>query len=176
MSRAINKLKVLSALASVNRKAALFIAAVGLFFLSSVLFLGAAESKLAKKKAALSSFESMKAEYERSLSDVGVFREKLASGMPASALEAVQAAAEQAGIKKKIGQLKPFEVGPARGFRQSGAEVRLEGVDIGQLVTFLYGLEKGKFALITDELRMKASFENPDALEVRARIRLIARE
>lgn len=119
----------------------------------------------------------MRAEYEKGLQSAGVLREKLASaGSSASVLDAVQSAAAEAGVKKNISRLKPFEVNPARGFRQGGAEVVLEGVNIGQAVSFLYGLEKGKAALVTDELKMKSSFENPDILEVRARIRLISKE
>lgn len=169
-------MRSIPALISRNRKAALFFLIVILFFFSSAVFLGAGESRLAKKKAAASSFESMMAEYWKGVARTGGLREKLQTGGPSSALDAVQAASSEAGIKKKISQLKPFEVSPVRGFRQSGAEVVLEGMDIAQVVSFLYGLEKGKGALLTDELKMKSSFEDPDRMEVRARIRLVSLE
>lgn len=177
MREAIQILKRLPALVSQNRKTALFLGAVVLFFISSTLFLSSAESRLARKKAAFSSFQSMTTEYERGLVEAGSLREKLESaGAAPSAFDALQAVAAEAGVKKHIGQLKPFEAAPVRGYRQSGAEAALEGLDIGQAVSFLYGLEKAKAALIIDELKMKSSFEDPDKLELRARVRLVSKE
>lgn len=176
MIEALRIVKGIPALISRNRKAALFLGAVVLFFVSSALVLANAESRLARKKAAFSSFESMIAEYEKSLAEAGSLRDKLESAGAQSAFDAVQAVAAEAGVKKKISQLKPFEVNPVRGYKQSGAEAALEGLDIGQAVSFLYGLEKARAALLVDELKMKSSFEDPDKFELRARVRLVSRE
>lgn len=161
---------------SENRKAAVFFAVIGVFFFLSLIFLGGAEARLAKKRAALASFEAMRIEYAKGLFETGAFRDRLEAPGASSALDAVQAAVSDSGIRKNISQLKPFEPAPVKGYRQSGAELRVEGVDIGQVVQFLYRLENGSRALLTDEFQMKSSFEDPDKLEVRARVRLVSRE
>lgn len=177
MSKVLAFLESALSAISENRKAAVFFAACGLFFIASVIFLGGAEARLAKKRSALASFEAMRAEYVKGLSEAGAFRDRLEASIGnASALDAVQAAAIDSGIRKNISQLKPFEPAPVKGYRQSGAELKAEGVDIGQVVQFLYRLENGGRTLLTDEFQMKSSFEDPDKLEVRARIRLVSRE
>lgn len=176
MNRVVRLLENALSVISENRKTAFFFAACGLFFIASVILLGGAEARLAKKRAALASFEAMRIEYAKGLSETGAFRDKLEATGPTSALDAVQAAAIDSGIRKNISQLKPFEPTQVKGYRQSGAELKAEGVDIGQVVQFLYRLENGSRALLTDEFQMKSSFEDPDKLEVRARIRLVSRE
>lgn len=159
-----------------NRKAAIFFAACALFMLFSAVLLGGAEAKLSRKRLSFASFEAMRAEYAKGVRETGAFRERLLAGSSASALDQVQSAAAEAGLRKNIGQLKPFEPASAKGFRQSGAEVTIEGALIAQAVTFLYNLENGGGALLIDEFQMKSSFEDPDRLEVRARVRLLSRE
>ncbi len=177
MNRVREILNRVLALISANRVLSVFFGACALFFIASALFLVNGEASLAKKKAALASFEAMRAEYAGALAVAGPLREKLeAKGGPASAMDSVQAAAASAGISKKIGQLKPFEPVAIKGWRQSGVELSLEGVDIGQAVYFLYRLENSPGAVVVDEFQMKSSFEDPDALEVAARIRAVAKE
>lgn len=177
MSKLLSLLEGAMNAVSANRKAAVFFAVIGALFITSLIFLWAAEARLAKKRAALASFVAMRAEYASGLSEAGAFRDRLEEAIgPASALDAVQAAAVDSGIRKNISQLKPFEPQPVKGYRQSGAEMKAEGADIGQVVSFLYRLENGSRALVTDEFQMKSSFEDPDKLEVRARIRLVSRE
>lgn len=160
-----------------NRRASVIVAACVLFFVGSVFFLAKGEAALAKKRAALASFEKMRAEYAVALSAAGPLREKFeAKDAALSAMDAVQSAAASAGISKAIAQLKPFEPAAMKGWKQSGAELKLEGVDIGRAVYFLYSLESSPAAVVVDEFRMKSSFENPDALSVTASVRSIARE
>ena len=176
MNRAVRLFESALSVISENRKAAVFFAVIIALFFSSLIFLGGAQGRLAKKRAALASFEAMKAEYAKGLFETGAFRDRLEASGTSSALDAVQAAASDSSIKKNISQLKPFEPAPVKGYRQSGAELKAEGVDIGQVVQFLYRLENGGRALLLDEFQMKSSFEDPDKLEVRARIRLVSRE
>lgn len=176
MNRAMRLFESALSAISENRKTAVFFAVVVVFFFSSLILLGGAQGRLAKKRAALASFEAMRTEYAKGLSEAGAFRDRLEASGVSSALDAVQAAASDSGIRKNISQLKPFEPAPVKGYRQSGAELKAEGVDIGQVVQFLYRLENGSRALLTDEFQMKSSFEDPDKLEVRARIRLVSRE
>lgn len=176
MTRIRSLIERAAASANANRKAAIFFAACVLFMVFSAVLLGGAETKLSRKRAYLASFQTMRAEYAKGAAEIGGLREKLLSGSAASALDQVQSAASEAGVSKSISQLKPFEPPPAKGFRQSGAEVKMEGVGIGQAVTFLYRLENGGGALLIDELQMKSSFEDPDRFELRARARLLSRE
>lgn len=160
-----------------RRAAAAVVGACALFFIASLVLLSRAGTGLERKRAALASFESMAAEYSKAVAAAGPARERLlADGKLSSALDLVQAAAEAAGVKGRIASLKPFEAAPARGFRQSGAEVVLEGVDIGQVVSFFRALERAGGAVVADEMKMKSSFEDPDRMELRARVRLVAKE
>lgn len=161
---------------SVNRRLAVFVAACAVFFIASAAFVVSGERELAKKRAALASFEAMRARYIDSISSAGPLREKLSFAEAASAMDAVQSAASSSGIEKKIRQLKPFEPAALKGWAQSGAEVRFESVDIGRVVQFLHRLENAPGALVVDEFTMKASFEDPDLLEVTATVRAVAKE
>lgn len=177
MSRITEMFDGALAVISANRKLAAYFGACALFFIASALFLANNEAALAKKKAALASFESMRTEYAKALAEAGPLKEKLeAKGQSSSAMDAVQAAASSSGIGKKIGSLKPFEPVAIKGYRQSGVELKLEGVDIGHAVYFLYRIENSPGAIVIDEFQMKSSFENPDALELRASVRSVARE
>lgn len=162
---------------SANRRLAVFVAVCALFFIASAVFVVNGEKELARKKAALSSFEAMRERYLDSISLAGPLREKLASGAAGeTAMDAVQSAASESGMGKKIRNLKPFEPAAMKGWKQSGAEVRLEGVDIGRVVQFLHRLENSPGALVVDDFSMKASFEDPDQLEVTATVRALAKE
>jgi hypothetical protein len=176
VNRAVRLFESALSAISENRKTAVFCTVILVFFFSSLIFLGGAERRLAKKRAALASFETMRIEYAKGIFETGAFRDRLGSNGAGSALDAVQAAAIDSGIRKNISQLKPFEPAPVKGYRQNGAELKAEGVDIGQVVQFLYRLENGSRALLTDEFQMKSSFEDPNKLEVRARIRFVSRE
>jgi len=161
---------------SANRRIAAFVAACAVFFIASAAFVASGERELAKKRAALSSFEAMRERYLDSISSGGPLREKLSAADAGSAMDAVQSAASSSAIEKKIRQLKPFEPAAMKGWAQTGAQVRLEGVDIGRVVQFLYRLENSPGALVVDEFTMKASFEDPDMLEVTATVRAVAKE
>ncbi len=173
------RMRIDSAIAFVasNRRAVLIAAALCLFFFSSLYAVQSAESRLSKKRAALDAFNRMKAEYVSGLSGIGGLRDRLgATGKTGSAFEAVQAVATETALRGNISQLKPYDPRPMAGYRQSGVEIVMEGVDIGQAVNFLQGLEESGQLLLTEEFSMNASFESPDRLDVKARVRLVSRQ
>lgn len=176
MSRARDTYDAIAAAVSSNRRLAVFAAACAVFFIASAAFVVSGERELAKKRAAFASFEAMKKRYLDSISSAGPLREKLSFAEAASAMDAVQSAASSSGIEKKIRQLKPFEPVAVKGWAQSGAQVRLESINIGRVVQFLHRLENSPGALVVDEFTMKASFEDPDLLEVTATVRAVVKE
>lgn len=170
-------LDMASGFVSSNRKQALFMALACAFFFVTFFSLNAFESKLSKKKAGLERFERMRAEYAAGLAETDRLGKRLdAPGSPASALDALQSIAAGTAIKKNISQMKPYDAGQIPGFRQSGVELTIEGADIGQVVNFLQDIENSPQVILMDEFSMRPSFEDRNRLEIRARVRLVARD
>jgi general secretion pathway protein M len=83
-----------------------------------------------------------------------------------SAIAVVEEIGAMVGVKERITSLKPLARVAEMGFTVSGVEVRIERMDLNQLVNFLYLIENHRTLLVIKEFRLKSRFEDPDYLDV----------
>jgi hypothetical protein len=117
---------------------------------------------------------SMKADYIGKKAVLDRFAQRAAdSGVsPVSAIEEI---AKRTGIKERVASVKPLEEVSSPGYTDKPVEVRLEAVDLNQLVNFIYHGEAGPALMVVRELSMKSRFENPDLLDVTMKVSLVTK-
>lgn len=150
-----------------------------LFLLSGNIVLkkyrGLEKSILAKKKEMLN-FVKLKEEYlrEKDKFDYAERRALSPRGMesPITILEGIGI---RTGIKEKIIMLKPFEEKMEKGYLERGVNVKIDGIDLNQLINFLYKIENNKAMLLIKGFLMKSRFDNPNLLDVDINIVLISK-
>lgn len=123
----------------------------------------------------LAAMEALRGEYLVKKSILDSMAAK-ASPSGESAVAVTEGIARTTGISGKIKSIKPLEEKAEAGYAESPVEVRLEGVDMNQLVNFLYRAERGDRLVVVKELSIKERFENKDLLDVVLRASLISRQ
>ena len=127
---------------------------------------GLEKSILTKKKEMLN-FVQLKEEYLRGKDKFDYAERRALSprGMesPITILEEIGI---RAGIKEKIIMLKPLEEEMEKGYLERGVNVKIDGIDLNQLINFLYIIENNKALLLINGFSMKSRFDNPNLLDV----------
>lgn len=127
------------------------------------------------KKDEMKRFSAMEGDYLRKKTAVDFISRKALSGA-GSVVSIIESTGKRVGIKDRITMLKPLDESQSSGYRQKGAEVKMEGVGINQLVNFLYYTERGDFLVVIKDFSMKSRFDNPDLLDAKLRVYLITKE
>jgi len=125
------------------------------------------EKLILAKKREVSNFAKLKEEYlrEKYLFDYIERRALSPRGMdsPIAILEEIGI---ETGIKEKMIMLKPLEEKVIKGYLERGINVKIDGIDLNQLINFLYKIENNKILLLIKGFSMKSRFDNPDLLDV----------
>lgn len=75
--------------------------------------------------------------------------------------------AGQSGIKDRVAYMKPSSSsGKTTGYRISKVEVKLNGIDLRQLTSFLYAVETSKNGVAVDRISISAAEKKENGLEV----------
>ena len=127
---------------------------------------GLEKSILAKKKEMLN-FVQLKEEYlrEKDKFDYAERRALSPRGME-SPIIILEEIGIRAGIKEKIIMLKPLEEEMEKGYLERGVNVKIDGIDLNQLINFLYIIKNNKALLLINGFSMKSRFDNPNLLDV----------
>ncbi|MBW7956487.1 MAG: type 4a pilus biogenesis protein PilO [Deltaproteobacteria bacterium] len=123
----------------------------------------------------LASMEALRGEY---LTKKSVLDSMAAKAAPSgeSAVAVVEGIARRTGISGKIKSIKPLEEKADAGYAESPVEARLEGVDMNELVNFLYQAEHGDRLVVVKELSIKERFEDRDLVDAVLRVSLISKQ
>ena len=136
---------------------------------------GLEKSILTKKKEMLN-FVQLKEEYlrEKDKFDYAERRALSPRGMesPITILEEIGI---RAGIKEKIIMLKPLEEEMEKGYLERGVNVKIDGIDLNQLINFLYIIKNNKALLLINGFSMKSRFDNPNLLDVDISLAVISK-
>lgn len=126
------------------------------------------------KKKEVAVMATMKADYigKKAVLDAVAQRAADSGTSPVSAIEDI---AKKTGIKERVASVKPLEEVPSPGYIDKPVEVRLEAVNLNQLVNFIYHGEAGPVLMVVRELSMKSRFENPDLLDVTMKVSLVTK-
>ncbi len=125
------------------------------------------EKSILTKKKEVSNFAKLKEEYLREKDKFDYVERRALSprGMesPITILEDIGIGT---GIREKIIMLKPLEEKMEKGYLERGVDVKIDGIDLNQLINFLYKIENNKALLLIKGFSMKNRFDNPNLLDV----------
>lgn len=123
----------------------------------------------------LAAMEALSGEYAGKKSLLDTMAAKAAPSGESS-VAVVEGMAKRTGIGDRIKSIKPLEEKADSGYVESPVEVRMEGVDMNQLVNFLYQAEHGERLVVVKELSVKERFEDRDLVDVVLRASLITKQ
>ncbi len=170
-------LKKIEGFSKAGRKDAYIIIAsclVPLFILiggyTAVSRYSAMKRTVAVKEASLRRFKSLEEEYliKRSRLDSLTRKAPLTAGD--SAVSLLEDTAKAIGINERVTSLKPLSEKQTSGYIEKEAEIKVEGIDLNQLVNFLYQIEANRFLLVTKEFSAKSRFDDPELLDIRLKV------
>lgn len=102
-------------------------------------------------------------EVESSLKDI---ERRVSTGRSGSSLlSAMEADARKLGLADRIASMKPFTNDLESGMVQTSVEMRIEKINLRELVGFLETVEKGSNMVKTGRLRIKSRFDDPELLD-----------
>jgi hypothetical protein len=122
------------------------------------------------KKGDIARFRLVEAEYHARKAVVDAALRRASAQGDVSTVAVVEMIGKRTGLGERIREIKPLEDKEALGYRESGVEVKIEGVELNELVNFLYWVENGRALLVVKEFSMKKRFDRPDELDARLRI------
>ena len=101
--------------------------------------------------------------------------ERVEGRMPASAahfslLAFLEGAATSAKLRDRITGMQPQVQSLAQGYRETAVDVRLEGVQLPELLELLVAIDQGPHALHVRHLQIRPKFDNPVNLDATIRV------
>ncbi|GAB4389211.1 MAG: hypothetical protein Kow0025_13160 [Thermodesulfovibrionales bacterium] len=88
-------------------------------------------------------------------------------------VDAVDQVFQPLGLKDRVQSVKPISTGQKT---EEKAEVEVKGVNLNEAVNILYTIENSPMLLVTRKMNMKASFENPELLNMTLTLSLVLPE
>ena len=108
----------------------------------------------------------MTARYLETQSSLDELEKKVSTGKSGpSLLAAMEADARKLGLADKIASMKPFSTSLDSGMVQTSVEIRIEKINLKELIGFIETVEKSGTMVKTDRLRVKSRFDNPKLLD-----------
>jgi hypothetical protein len=134
------------------------------------------EKSILTKRREMSNFAKLKEEYlrENALYDYLERRVLSPKGLesPITILEEIGIGT---GIREKIITLKPLEENMKKDYMERGVNVKIGGIDLNQLINFLYKIENNKALLLIKGFSMKSHFDNPNLLDVDVSVAVVSK-
>src|SRR3989338_21471 len=165
-------------------KRKLFILLAGVSLISGLLFVGnitlkkyrGLERLILVKKNEFSNFKRLKEDYLRGRNIFDYIEKKTLS---AKAMESPIMILEEIGImtglKENITTLKSLEEKPVKGYLERSVDIKIEGIDLNQLINFLYKIENNKILFAVNGFAMKSRFDNPNLLDININVAVISK-
>lgn len=136
---------------------------------------GLEKSIIVKKKEMLN-FVQLKEEYLRGKNIFDyVERRALSPRGMESPITILEGIGIRTGIKEKIIMLKPLEEKMEKGYLERGVNLKIDGIDLNQLINFLYKIENNKALLLIKGFSMKSRFDNPNLLDVDISVAVVSK-
>lgn len=99
-----------------------------------------------------------------------VERHMPAVGSHFSLLTFMEEAAMTAGVREWITGMQPQVQALTQGYQETAVELRLEGVQLPELLELLLGIEQGPYDFRVRHLQVRPKFDNPLFLDVNLRV------
>jgi general secretion pathway protein M len=112
-------------------------------------------------------FRKLAAQYRETESSMSNLVKRVSAGQSGSSLLAgMEADARKQGLADRIASMKPFTNDLDSGMVQTSVEIRIEKINLRELVGFLETVEKKETTVKTERLRVKTRFDDPELLDV----------
>jgi len=125
-----------------------------------------AESRIISRQKQLVEVQHLQQEYLGLQKDLATAEKKLAGTTQGFTLFSfIEDVTTRIGIRDKLVSMRPQTPQVQGEYRENTVEIRLERIDLAQLVRLLYGLEAADAALHLKTLRIKPRFDNRAQLD-----------
>ncbi len=118
--------------------------------------------------------EEMKMDYMEKKAAFDAVASRIGAGTE-SPVAVVEELAKRTGTKERITSIKPLEEKTGAGFTDRPVEVKVEAVDMNQLVNFFYQAANGERLVVIRDLTIKERFENRDLVDATFTASLVSR-
>lgn len=123
-------------------------------------------TRIQSKLDSLVQFRTLAAQYREMESSLKDLEQKVSAGQSGSSLlAAMEADARKLGLADRIASMKPFTNELDSGMVRTSVEMRIEKVNLRELVGFLETIEKSGTMVRTGRLRIKSRFDDPELLD-----------
>ncbi|MBI5048563.1 MAG: hypothetical protein HZB54_06425 [Deltaproteobacteria bacterium] len=136
---------------------------------AAVKWVGSVEKMVSLKKQELIRFNNVREEYLKLKKKAGmetIEKKIYAPQTEGSTGAIIQEIGRGIGIKDKISSFKPVEEKIEEGYVKNGVEVKVNGINLNQLVNLLYKIENHKNLLLIKSISIDARFDNPALLDI----------
>ncbi len=129
-----------------------------------------AKRTIAAREVALRQMRILQSDYRRVQGQVSLLESQIRSGQQGNVLSMLEEMANEVQIKDKITSMDPRSTPPNDVYRESVIEVRLQQVNLKQLVDYLFKIENSGSFLKIKRLRLKTRSDDPGHLDVTFRV------
>lgn len=129
-----------------------------------------AKRTIAAREVALRQMRILQSDYRRVQGQVSLLESQIRSGQQGNVLSMLEEMANEVQIKDKITSMDPRSTPPNDVYRESVIEVRLQQVNLKQLVDYLFKIENSGSFLKIKRLRLKTRSDDPGYLDVTFRV------
>lgn len=129
-----------------------------------------AKRTISAREVALRQMWILQADYRRVQGQVSLLETQIRSGQQGNVLSMLEEMASEVQIKDKIASMDPRSTPPNDLYRESVIEVRLQQVNLKQLVDYLFKIENSGSLLKIKRLRLKTRSDDPGYLDVSFRV------
>lgn len=156
-----------------RRRPALVAAIVALALVAAGALAGverysAVKRQAAAKKEDLRKFKGLEAAYTGKKAGMEEALRKTFAAGDQPAIAAIERAGEAVGVK--IASVRQTEEKETLGYAETRVEVRLERVELNQIVNLLFHLDRARTLIVTREFSMRTRFEDPDLYDLELKL------
>ena len=120
-----------------------------------------------REREDLARFRMLAMDYRKMDSSMKSLENRVSAGTSGtSLLAAMEAEARKLGLGNRIASMKPTSSDLDSGMVETSVEMRIEKVNLGEVVELLGAIEGGTLTARTGRLRMKTRFDDPQLLDV----------
>jgi type II secretory pathway component PulM len=119
-----------------------------------------------RKQQALQELLSLKSDYLEIEQTIGHIEKRIPLESTFSALAFLEENATKNRIRDKIAFIRPLSPQIKKPYREIPVEVKIENVELSQIIPFLTGIESAPQGLKIKRLSMKTRFSDPDMMDV----------
>ncbi|MBI1911426.1 MAG: hypothetical protein HYS21_05440 [Deltaproteobacteria bacterium] len=121
-------------------------------------------------------FKALEQEYLVKKAAVDSISRKALADPGISTVSLLENIGSRIGVKNKITSINPVGETERLGYTEREFEIKIDGIDLNQLVNLLYQTENNTSLLVVREFSMKSRFENPDLLDISLKLSHITKQ